>query len=211
MLVTKVSLKTGLTHLMVTDADLKRIIEENGAPPLWSRQPGFATLVHIILEQQVSLASARAAFEKLTLLSPQLSPGAFLSLRDDELKGVGFSRQKTKYVRNLSEALSIGTLCLERLERLTDQDVMNELMQIKGIGKWTAKIYLLMALRRQDVWPVGDLALIKSVMHVKGMASQPTTDEMESVAESWRPWRSVAARVLWNNYLIRLKTRSVTS
>ena len=211
MFVSLENLSEGLQHLADVDEDLKFIIQTEGAPPLWDRVPGFSTLVHIILEQQVSLASARATFEKLVELLPDLQPAQFLTLTDAVLRQTGFSRQKTRYVRGLAETICEGKLSLASLITQCDTSVREQLMQVTGIGTWTADIYLLMALRRADVWPVGDLALVRSVMDTKKMTSKPSADGTGRIAVTWRPWRSVAARVLWNHYIIHLTGRSVTT
>ncbi len=211
MLVSKESLLEGLDYLSGVDEDLKHVIAVEGPPPHRERDPGFGSMVHIILEQQVSLASALATFNRLLALIPEMDPVSFLKLDDLALRAIGFSRQKTRYVRGLAETICNGTLCMASLKSENDDMVRKQLMQITGIGSWTADIYLLMVLGRRDVWPVGDLALVKSVMQVKGLSSKPGAEEMDRIAHSWRPWRSVAARVLWNHYLIRLNNRSVTS
>jgi len=183
------------------DADLAAIVHRHGPPPLWSRPPGFSTLLHIILEQQVSLASARAAFRKLQAAAYPLTPQAFLRLDDPTLKAVGFSRQKTRYGRELARAVTSGRLDFNRLARLDDADVRATLTAIKGIGPWTAEIYLLMALRRPDAWPTGDLALALAAQRAKRRSTLPDRVELESLGEGWRPWRAVAARILWHDYL----------
>ncbi len=183
------------------DPDLRRVVRRLGPPPLWDRPLGFATLVRIILEQQVSLASARAAFERLAEALSAIEPTAFLSLDDATLKSIGFSRQKARYCRVLAQAVLAGTLDLERLDALPDDRVRDDLTAIPGIGPWTADIYLLMALRRPDVWPVGDLALRAALQDLKCLPSTPTSGEFERLGEPWRPWRSVAARLLWHHYL----------
>lgn len=190
------------THeLAARDEDLARVLAALGPPPLWARKPGFPTLVHIILEQQVSLASARAAFVKLGAATGRLTPQAFLRLDDVTLREIGFSRQKAHYCRVLAETLVTKQLRLGELARMEDVAAHQALISLKGIGRWTADIYLLMALRRPDVWPRGDLALIKAAQRVKRLAAAPTNDELEILAEGWRPWRSVAARLLWHDYL----------
>ena len=192
----------GLAFLMRVDPDLAGILERLGPPPLWPREPGFPTLIHIILEQQVSLASARAAFDRLRQATGQLTPERFLALTDAELLTIGFSRQKTSYCRYLADALSRGELDLVALSRTRDDDVVKlELMKLKGIGHWTADIYLLMALRRWDIWPVGDLALAIALKEVKRLEKRPSPEEMERIAAPWRPFRAVAARMLWHHYL----------
>lgn len=207
------SMEAGLAALTAQDADLARVVDTWGPPPLWAREPGFPTLVHIILEQQVSLASAQAAFDRLcaatgtlspgTLSPGALSPGAFLALDDDTLLAIGFSRQKRDYARGLAHAVQSGKLDLNQLATLPDAAVRAELTALKGIGPWTANVYLLMALRRADAWPGGDLALAVAAQTVKNLPQRPTTVELDQLAAAWRPWRAVAARILWHDYLSR--------
>lgn len=168
---------------------------------MWAREPGFPTLLYIILEQQVSLASARAAFDRLRAAVAPLTPQGFLELDDAALKVIGFSRQKAGYGRHLARAILEGRLDLAALSAREDALVRSELTRIKGIGPWTADIYLLMALRRPDVWPVDDLALAAAVQRVKGLDRRPTPEELEEVGSAWQPWRAVAARLLWHYYL----------
>ncbi len=177
------------------------MIERLGPPPLWDREPGFPTLVHIILEQQVSLASARSAFEKLNAALPKLEPTSFLELDDASLRKIGFSGQKASYCRNLARSILDSTLDICDLPSLSDDDVRRELTKVKGIGPWTAHIYLLMVLGRPDIWPAGDLALAVAVQNLKHLPERPTMDHLLSISEPWRPFRAVAARVLWNHYL----------
>jgi DNA-3-methyladenine glycosylase II len=159
--------------------------------------------VQIILEQQVSLASAKAAFEKLKNALEDVTPEGLLGLDDRELKTIGFSRQKARYCRALSQAIVDGEFDVEGLSRLSDAEAKKALTSLVGIGRWTAHIYLLMALRRPDIWPMGDLALAKAAQQVKGLEELPDQDQLEELAESWQPWRAVAARVLWLHYLSR--------
>jgi DNA-3-methyladenine glycosylase II len=189
------------------DTDLRRVVQRLGPPPMWARRPGFATLVYIILEQQVSLASAKATYDKLRHRLTRLTPRAFLALDAATLKRCGFSRQKTEYCRQLANSILQRQLVLRRLERADDSTAKAELIQIKGIGSWSADIYLLMALLRPDVWPSGDLALASAVRTVKGLASVPTPDELDRIGRPWRPWRAVAARILWHHYLSRRRDR----
>ena len=196
------SLQTGVSVLSEMDPDLGQIVHDLGQPPLWSREPGFSTLIHIILEQQVSLASAQSAFDKLTAAADnELTPNQFLSFSDGELKEFGFSRQKARYGRLLSESLANGALSLDELHHMDDANARDALMDIKGIGPWTANIYLLMALRRQDVWPSGDLAVKKAMEDIKGLNETPSTERADEMALQWKPWRAVATRILWHYYL----------
>jgi DNA-3-methyladenine glycosylase II len=190
-----------IRNLSRKDEDLARIVSIYGPPPLWERQPGFPTLIHMILEQQVSLASAKAAFNRLVEAVNPLTPEGFLALDDETLKQIGFSRQKTGYGRALAQAILDTSLDLDGLEAMEDEDARVQLLKIKGIGAWTADVYLLMALGRPDIWPRGDLALEVAIQRVKGLAKRPTPDEARQISESWRPWRSVAARILWYDYL----------
>ena len=196
------SLNKGLRALARRDPDLRLIFKRLGAPPMWSREPGFPTLVHIMLEQQVSLASAKVCYDRLAAAAP-VTPRTFLKFSDDALLKIGFSRQKTSYVRSLAKAIVVGELDLEALALMQDNDARAELTKFKGIGPWTADIYLLMALGRPDIWPRGDLALAVAYREVKSLSSSPTQDELEAAGEVWRPWRAVAARLLWSHYLDR--------
>ena len=197
---TKANIEVGLHFLAASDPDLAQLFHRSGTPPLWSRKPGFTTLVQIVLEQQVSLASARAVFARLNEAVPALTSAAFLALGED-LKALGFSRQKTRYCRALAESILTGALDLKAVGRLDDEAVRERLMQVKGIGRWTAEIYLLMALGRPDAWPTGDLAIVKAVQHIKGLKDAPSGEELERIGAGWRPWRAVAARLLWQHYL----------
>jgi DNA-3-methyladenine glycosylase II len=188
-------------ELAALDPDLAAVHARLGVPPLWARAPGFPTLVHIILEQQVSLASAKAAFDKLCIEVDPLTPDGVLALDDETLKRVGFSRQKTVYVRYLANAIVTGALDVDALAMLPDDEVRTQLIALKGIGPWSAEIYLLMALCRADAWPAGDLALQVAAQAIKGLPARPDPVLLHELAEQWRPWRAVAARLLWHHYL----------
>lgn len=198
---TREALAEGVSSLSRRDADLGRVVRAHGLPPMWGRRAGFATLLRIILEQQVSLASADAAYRRLSARLGRVTPRAFLELGDAELKRVGFSRQKTRYGRELARAIQERRLDLRSIEGLPDADASAQLKAIPGVGEWTASIYLLMALRRADVWPRGDLALVKSAWKVKSLPGRPDDAKLAGISEAWRPWRSVAARILWHAYL----------
>jgi len=201
MQLTKSSFKRGLQSLIAKDTDLAKVVKRLGQPPMWEREPGFPTLVHIILEQQVSLASAKAAFQRLKNSVCMLTPDRFLKLSDAELKAVGFSRQKIGYCRDLAESIVEGRIDPDALKKMSESAVKTKLLKIKGIGPWTADIYLLMVLLRPDIWPVGDLALAQAVYDVKNLSSIPSTSEMDKIGAGWKPWRAIAARILWSHYL----------
>jgi len=200
-MLTVVELHRATRALARRDPDLARVIRELGAPPLWQRRPGFGTLVHIILEQQVSIASARAAYDRARMLARPFTPATFLRLDDGQLRASGFSRQKTGYCRNLAREILDGKLQLAALAQLDDDEVRRRLTAVKGIGNWTADIYLLMVLGRPDIWPLGDIALAQAAGEIKRLPVRPSGAELHSIGESWRPWRAVAARVLWHHYL----------
>jgi DNA-3-methyladenine glycosylase II len=174
---------------------------------LWERETGFHTLVHIILEQQVSLASAKAAYDRVLAIASPLTPSGLLEIDDAALKVAGFSRQKISYSKGLASSLIEGSISLQMLEKMTDDDARNEMIKVKGVGHWTADIYLLMALRRPDVWPTGDLALTIATQKVKQLDKRPTQEELLTMSMQWRPWRAVAARVMWHYYLSELAIR----
>ena len=200
----------GLRLLTDRDAHLAEVVRTYGQPPLWVREPGFPTLVYIILEQQVSLASARAAFERLKAAVKPLTPKGFLRLNDAELLRIGFSRQKTLYTRLLAESLVRRHFDLSYLHDLPDDSAHKMLVAFKGIGRWTADIYLLSALRRPDIWPTGDLALATAVQEVKRLRKRPSPEKLERLSVPWRPWRAVAARLFWHAYLCKRGLKSST-
>ena len=178
-----------------------RVYELHGKPPLWDRKPGFSTLLQIILEQQVSLSSAKACFDKLEARLGDVAPETVLTLDDAEMRSIGFSRQKTAYARHLAEALIEKHIDLDGLYGLADAEVKVELMRLKGVGEWTSDIYLLMALLRPDIMPKGDIALHEAYRRLAGLEDRPSSDEFIEIAKQWSPYRSVAARSLWHFYL----------
>ena len=189
------------SELAAIDTHLGRVHTTYGTPPLWDREPGFATLLYIILEQQVSLASAKACFNKLAARVRQVTPINLLNSTDAQLRRDGFSRQKASYARHLAEAVLGKRIDLDSLHRLPDEDVKSELIKLKGVGTWTAECYLLMVLLRPDIMPRGDIALHAAYQKLTNLERRPNSDEFLAIAEKWRPLRSVAARMLWHFYL----------
>ena len=187
--------------LCADDPDLAAIVERHGLPVFWAREPGFSTLVLLILEQQVSLASAKAAYERLAARLGGVTPEGVLRSSDEELRADGFSRQKNRYARALSAAIVDGSLDLDAIALLGDDDVRRALVALPGIGPWTAEVYLLSALRRPDTWPTGDIALQEGARRVRRLVARPTPAELEAIGEAWRPHRASAARLLWHLYL----------
>jgi DNA-3-methyladenine glycosylase II len=202
-----------LTHLYemlaARDGDLKNIINRYGYPPLWTRPNTFATLVLTILEQQVSLASAYAAYTMLQKTIGIVSPEAVLSLTDAALRACYFSRQKTEYVRGLARAILDKQVDLEQLAQQPDAIVRATLKQLKGIGDWTVDIYLIHALQRTDVFTVGDLALVKALHDVKALAPGTPREMLLHIGEGWRPYRTPATLLLWHHYLQKRGIKAV--
>ena len=188
-------------QLSKNDGGLSAIFAIDGVPPLWARRPGFAALIKIILEQQVSLSSAKAINNKLHKNIKPFTPARFLELGTSKLKKLGVTRQKSSYCINLAKTVTDNKFSFTSLNKFDDYSAKRILMQIKGVGSWTADIYLLMALRRPDIWPKGDIALAKSMKKVKRLKDLPSYEEQLRVAEMWRPYRSVAARMLWQHYI----------
>ena len=174
------------------------IWEAYGSPPDWSREPGFVSLGRIILEQQVSLASANAHFQKLNAYLDEFSPLHILKLTDEEMRNCQISRQKAKYLRALSAAICAGEIDLMQLADLSEPDIRIKLTGIKGIGHWTADIYLMFCLQEKDIFPIGDIAVVNTIKELSGVQ---TVDEIRALAESWRPLRSLATYFLWHYYL----------
>jgi len=197
----EINLKEAAHRLAACDDALALVLNKYGYPPLWAREPGFSTLIHIILEQQVSLASANAAFQRLKNNLGEVAPGAFLALDDVTLRDIGFSRQKTLYARSLAEAVLSGDFDLDKLALLTDDAVRYEMKQLKGIGDWTADIYLSECLLRTDILPKGDIAMQEAFKVLKNLPRRPLHPDFESATQHWRPWRSVGTRMLWHFYL----------
>ena len=187
--------------LVRKDKDLKRIIKEHGYPPMWTRPATFQTLILTILEQQVSLASAYAAFKKLRDYIGNITPEAVLELSDEELRACYFSRQKIVYARELARAVLSKQLRFKKLFSLMDEDIRQEMKKIKGIGDWTVDVFLMHALRRTDLFPLGDIALVNSLKFTKQLLPTVSRDEMLAIAEPWRPYRSIAAMILWHDYI----------
>lgn len=200
---TKANLASAAQHLASRDKDLAFILKAYGPPPLWSRRPVFSTLIRIILEQQVSLASAASMYMRLNQHIQPFEPERVIELGATHLKSLGLTRQKTAYCIHLAESINNNSLNLRSLSKMNDEDAKASLMQVKGIGSWSADIYLLMVLHRPDIWPASDLALATAVTKLKRLKQRPTTDQLYGTADQWRPFRSVAARMLWQFYLAR--------
>ncbi|QGN58732.1 DNA-3-methyladenine glycosylase [Nostocoides sp. HKS02] len=192
-----------VAELVAGDGDLARLVDGCGVPTLWQRPAGFPSLALLILEQQVSLASAAAAYGKVVARIGAMTPAALLATTPEELRLDGVSRQKDRYLRALATAIVTGTLDLDALADLDDEAARRALVALPGVGQWTADVYLLACLGRPDLWPVGDRALQVAVAEALGLATAPSATELEALGERWRPHRSTAARLLWHGYLTR--------
>lgn len=190
-------------ELIQKDADLKIIIDQYGYPPMWKRVASFETLIHIILEQQVSLASALSALTKLKEKIGEVTPQNLLALSNEELKYCFFSRQKIVYAQHLANVLLDDPLYLESLADMENNKVRSELIKIKGIGNWSADVYLMMVLQRADLFPLGDIALINSIRETKNLSKEISKQSLAEIAAQWKPYQTIAAFILWHGYLCR--------
>jgi len=200
------SIRRGVKWLAARDPDLARVFHRTGFPPLWVRPAGFSTLVRIILEQQVSLGAARTMYRRLGAHAGRVTPATVSRIGAEGLRSLGFTRQKARYCHGLAEMARAGALDLRALASFPDEDGRRILLAVPGLGPWTVDIYYLMALRRPDVWPRGDLALALALQEVKGLPALPSSAEQEQIAAAWSPWRAVAARLLWRHYLTSPRT-----
>ena len=201
LIITKQNFCSLCDKLIAKDKNLRSIFKEYGYPPLWTRTASFQTLVHIILEQQVSLASARAAMKKLKSRLGVITPGKLLALSDEELKACYFSRQKIVYAKCLAQAILSKQINLRALATLEDAEIRQQLKTIKGIGDWTVDVYLLFALQRTDVFPLGDLAMVNALKEIKQLPKETRQENLLTLAEPWRPYRSIATMLLWHYYI----------
>ncbi|WP_072922791.1 DNA-3-methyladenine glycosylase family protein [Chryseobacterium sp. OV279] len=194
-------------HLASQDADLKLILENHGYPPMWTRANTFESLVHIILEQQVSLASALAALNKLKEKITEIVPENILRLSDEEMRECYVSRQKNIYIKGLANAIVKGEIDLEELSTMSNDEARETLVNLKGIGNWTVDVYLMFTLQRTDIFPIGDLAAVNAVKRLKQLPKTTAKEEILEISEKWKPFRSIASMMLWHYYLSNLKTK----
>lgn len=198
---TRSAIRLGVCALSATDPDLAGIVRRLGVPPFWGRRPGFPTLVRIILEQQVSLAAARTMYQRLAQRAGAVTPESLIALGVSGLRTLGFTGQKAGYCVGLAASVHSGELDLATVAGADDDTGRRMLRQVRGLGPWSVDIYFLTALRRPDVWPHGDLALADAVHRIKRLRKRPDHDTLTRLARQWAPWRSVAARILWQDYL----------
>ena len=195
------SLGQAVIELSKRDADLAGVVKRFGPPPMWGRRPEFATLVRIIIEQQVSLAAARTMFNRLQSATGRVTPSTVHQIGIDGMRHLGFTGQKSSYCVGLAEMILEGKLDLGLVARAETQKGRSMLLAVRGLGAWSVDIYFLMALRRPDIWPHGDLALADATHKVKRLTARPDYRSLTAMAGQWAPFRSVAARILWHHYL----------
>jgi DNA-3-methyladenine glycosylase II len=193
--------RSAVDDLASSDVHLRNVIHEYGHPERLCRPASFQTLILLILEQQVSLDSARAAYDRLDELIPGVQAAHLVGLSDDQLRGVGFSRQKTRYARELANRVIAGTLDPTALSSLGDDEVRSTLTEVPGIGSWTADVFLMSSLNRPDIWPVGDRALQVATAEALQLESAPDPAALAEIGDRWRPHRTAAAHILWHGYL----------
>ena len=189
--ITDETLKMGVDVLAEKDPDLYEVRARLGYPPIWTREPGFASLIHIILEQQVSLKAAATMFQRLASHLGSVTPELVQRAGEPELRRVGLTRQKSRYCVELANRITDGKLDLAQVEKLDDVQGRSHLLEVPGLGPWTVDIYYMMALRRPDVWPQGDLALASAIQDIKNLDARPTKEEQLAFAEQWAPWRAL--------------------
>ncbi|MBE9553992.1 MAG: DNA-3-methyladenine glycosylase 2 family protein [Proteobacteria bacterium] len=199
-LLTEQTLTDGLAALAVADPDVARALDEVGSPEMRNREPGFEALLGAIVSQQISKAAAQTVWDRLVTAADPLGPETILVLDEDALRAAGLSRQKATYARGLAEAVVTGAIDLGGLAQLPDETVIEQLVALKGIGRWSAEIYLLFALGRPDAFPADDLALMIGAQRLKRLDDRPNRTALTEIAEAWRPWRGPAALLLWHYY-----------
>jgi len=197
--ITKEIFKQAVETLSKRDPDLNKFYRTSGLPLLRTRPPGYGTLLKVICAQQVSTAAARAITGRLDSIAKPMTPEIFLGLSEIKVRQIGLSRQKEIYGRGIAEAIMNGTFSLRKIANMEDEEAVAEMMNLKGIGRWTAEVYLIFALRRPDLWPIDDLGVVKGVIGMKGLTSRPSRQELIQIGELYKPWRSVAARMMWHH------------
>ncbi len=191
------------------DPDLQYILDTHGYPPMWTRDNSFESLVHIILEQQVSLASALAALNKLKEKLGNISPKSILALTDEEMRACFVSRQKMGYIRGLAISITNKETDLNAFTAMPDEEVRSSLVSLKGIGNWTVDVYLMFSLQRADIFPAGDLAAVNALKRLKQLDLSTTKETILAISETWKPFRTVASMMLWHYYLSNNKKKNI--
>ena len=196
--ITKVTLSEGAQELSKRDKDLARIVTEYGLPNIRSRTRGYDAILNIICGQQISTSAAKAIGNRLALIESPMTHKTALKLGPDRLRSAGLSTPKVNYALGIAQAIDNGEFNFQKVSLMDDEAAIKEMTKLKGIGRWSAEVYLLFSLRRPDLWPVDDLGIIKGYTHLKSLDKKLNREQMIKIGEPWRPWRSVAARLLWH-------------
>ena len=195
------TLNDAFKHLIKEEPLFKKVLEDkNYKINLFNKKKGFEGLISLIVEQQLSVASAKAIFNRIKDLIKPFTAKKFIEIKETDLKKAGLSSQKINYCKGIANKINSGDLNLKKLEKKSDAEAIKELVKIKGIGEWTAKCYLLGCLKRIDIWPSSDLGIIVAIQKLKNMEERPKELTIEEIAEPWSPYRSVAALLLWSTY-----------
>ena len=207
MKITKLTLSEGASYLSKRDKDLARIVSEYGLPNLRPRTRGYSAILNIICGQQISTSAAKAIVKRLSLIESPMTPKTALKIGPDRLRSAGLSSSKVNYALGIARAIENGEFNFRKVALMDDEAAIKEMTKLKGIGRWSAEVYLLFSLRRPDLWPVDDLGIIKGYTRIKGLCEYPNRHKMVEIGDSWRPWRSVAARLLWH-YINSIEARN---
>lgn len=194
------TLQQGMAALCKVDEDVNRAYNEIGLPPLRHREPGFETFLSTIISQQLSVNVAAAIQQRVTLLLGEATAENVLAVSDQQLRDAGLSWRKIEYAKGLAEAVVNGTFDIEQLEQLSDEEAIASITRLKGFGRWSAEIYLLFSLSRQDIFPADDLGLLVALGELKGLANKPTPKQARDLIKHWSPWQSAGALFLWQYY-----------
>ena len=194
------TMQSDLRALARNDRQVAGALERFGYPELRRRPPGFETLLRAIVFQQISIHAAAAIWKRIEAAVVPLTAAAYCVVSDDVVRACGFSRQKLLYARSLAELVASGEVPLEALDQMDDEDAIEQLVKITGVGRWTAEVYLMFALGRRDMWPADDLGLIVGMQRLKSLRKRPDRKRMLRLGETWRPRRSAAAHLLWHYF-----------
>jgi DNA-3-methyladenine glycosylase II len=194
------TLKSSLRRLAERDAHVAAAVERYGFPALRRRPPGFEALLRAIVAQQISIQAAASIWKRIEAAVAPLTAEAYCAVSEEMLRACGLSRQKLAYARSLAELVRSGEVPLDRFDELDDEEAIASLVKIKGVGRWTAEIYLMFALGRRDMWPVDDLGLVVGMQRMKNLRRRPDKKRMLRLGEPWRPWRSAGAHLLWHYF-----------
>lgn len=195
-------MKAAIEYLSLKDEKLKSIVEEHGNPIIQKREEGFASMCHIILDQQVSIASAKACYDKIQNLFGTITPEIIFNCNDEALRSCGVSRQKTLYLKDLATKVLSNEIDFSSFLSKSEIQIRAELITIKGVGNWSIEVYLMFCLQSQDIIPLGDIAIKNTIIE---LYAHNSTEEMQALSHNWKPYRTMASYILWHYYLKKRK------